>query len=129
MTTWCGPEKELDTREWIGVDLDGTLIEDTGWKGAEHFGRPIRKMMERVHRWLGEGRRVKIFTARANPIIDIEGERYSDRMFHLRKWIMENFGQELEITYEKDLWMTELWDDRCVQVVINTGERADGRAG
>lgn len=26
---------------WIGVDLDGTLAEYTGWKGVEHIGEPI----------------------------------------------------------------------------------------
>jgi hypothetical protein len=28
----------------------------------------------------------------------------------------------LEVTNVKDLHMVELWDDRCVQVVSNTGE-------
>jgi hypothetical protein len=30
------------------------------------------------------------------------------------------------VTREKDFAMIELWDDRAVQVVTNTGERADG---
>jgi hypothetical protein len=119
---------DVDTTEWIGVDLDGTLIEDTGWKGADHFGRIIQPMLDRVNRWLDQGRKVKIMTARANPLVDEEDESYADRMFYLNKWMMETFGEranEIEITYEKDLFMIELWDDRCVQVELNTGRRVD----
>ena len=32
-------------------------------------------------------------------------------------------GQVLPVTNVKDLAMAELWDDRCIQVVANTGER------
>ena len=113
---------------WIGVDLDGTLIKDTGWKGGSHFGTPIPAMIERVEKWVDDGIRVKIMTARANPLVDTEEESYSDRMFCLRKWIVETFAERadsIEITYEKDLYMVELWDDRCVQVELNTGRRVD----
>jgi len=127
--TLLNKKRDHDDRPWIGVDFDGTIVEDTGWKGSRHIGKPIPKMMNRVRDWLREGKRVKIFKARANPMIDTEGERYIDRMFYLRKWLFDNFGQEIEITYEKDLYMIELWDDRCVQVVLNTGERVDGRDG
>ena len=30
------------------------------------------------------------------------------------------------MTHEKDFRMIQLWDDRCVQVIPNTGLRADG---
>jgi len=33
----------------------------------------------------------------------------------------------VEITHAKDHKMIELWDDRVVQVIPNTGERADGK--
>jgi hypothetical protein len=35
----------------------------------------------------------------------------------------------LPVTNCKDLNMVELWDDRAVQVVPNTGQRADGQDG
>lgn len=40
---------------WLGVDLDGTLAEYTGWKGASHIGAPIKPMQIRVLRWLAAG--------------------------------------------------------------------------
>lgn len=49
---------------WIGVDLDGTLAMYDGFKGPEHIGDPVPKMLERVKKWLAEGREVRIFTAR-----------------------------------------------------------------
>jgi len=41
---------------WIGVDLDGTLAHYEGFKGAQHIGEPISPMVERVKRWLAEGK-------------------------------------------------------------------------
>jgi hypothetical protein len=105
---------------WIGVDLDGTLAEYDGWKGAGHIGAPIPLMVDRVKRWLAEGRLVKIFTARvwdAEPVI---AKTISD-------WCEKHIGQRLEVTCTKDYGMVELWDDRAVQVVPNTGVRADGQ--
>lgn len=103
---------------WIGVDLDGTLAEyNYHWKGPEHIGAPIPAMVERVKKWMSEGKQVKIFTARASdpnaiPIIE--------------KWLEENGIGGLEITNVKDYTMEELWDDRVIQVIPNTGEPIDG---
>ena len=97
---------------WIGVDLDGTLAEYTGWKGPDHIGPPVPKMMARVRQWLSEGKRVKIFTARVcDP----------DNMPHVREWLVSHGLGHLEVTNVKDFAMYELWDDRCVQVIPNTG--------
>lgn len=98
---------------WIGVDLDGTLAHYDGWKGIEHIGPPIPAMMERLKRWLSEGRRVKIFTARVSE---------PEAMIHVRAWLHQHEIGHLEITNVKDFGMLELWDDRCVQVRPNTGE-------
>ena len=54
------------TNGWIGVDLDGTLAYYDQWRGALHIGEPIPVMLERVKRWLDEGKDVRIFTARVN---------------------------------------------------------------
>lgn len=108
------------TKGWIGVDLDGTLAHYEGWRGEEHIGKPVPAMLDRVKRWLAEGRYdVKIFTARVST---------TDVMEHLtvsraiKAWCREHIGVELEITHKKDYAMVELWDDRCVQVIPNTGE-------
>jgi hypothetical protein len=100
---------------WIGVDLDGTLAHYDRWRGAEHIGRPVRRMRIRVVDWLAAGRDVRIFTARKE-------ESYPA----IRAWCRRHLGRELPITNQKDYGMVELWDDRAVQVIPNTGRRADG---
>ena len=102
---------------WIGVDLDGTLAEYHGWKGPEHVGAPIPLMLDRVKAWLREGREVRIFTARA---------AIKDQIAPVERWLEKHGIGGLTVTNEKDLGMIELWDDRAVQVIPNTGRRADG---
>ncbi len=103
---------------WIGVDLDGTLAHYGDWKGIEHIGMPVPKMMERVRKWLSEGKKVKIFTARAS--------RGEAGIKPVRAWLKKAGLPELEVTNEKDFGMLELWDDRCRQVIPNTGRLAAG---
>ena len=107
-----------DKKGWIGVDLDGTLAFYDGWKGAEHVGPPVPKMLERVKAWLAEGREVRIFTARM-----FQHGFGNDALTPIQRWCEEHVGQVLEVTCVKDFSMLELWDDRCVQVIANTGER------
>jgi hypothetical protein len=113
---------------WIGVDFDGTLAHYEGWNGGD-LGKPIAKMVERVKRWLSEGRTVKIFTARVgtsgliNEIGTIDGIDFAtEQRLKIQQWCKEHLGHELEVTATKDFAMIELWDDRAVQVAANTGE-------
>ena len=103
---------------WIGVDLDGTLAEYGGWKGPDSIGKPIPAMLARVKQWLADGREVRIFTARAELKHQIQ---------FVERWCAEHVGQVLPVTNVKDFAMIELWDDRAVQVEINTGRRMDGQ--
>jgi hypothetical protein len=104
---------------WIGVDLDGTLAEYHGW-GDGSIGKPVTRMINRVNDWLAEGRTVKIFTARVGP--QPSNTELGRMIYKIRDWL-ENVGlpRDLEITATKDFGMIELWDDRCIQVVPNTG--------
>ena len=119
-------------RGWIGVDLDGTLAEYHGWVHELHIGAPIPLMVKRVKAWLAEGRDVRIFTARVATSPDGK-QREDDRsrssvpliVKAIDKWCFEHLGRALPVTNIKDFGMIELWDDRCVQVVRNTGDRAD----
>jgi hypothetical protein len=97
---------------WIGVDLDGTLAFYDGWKGAENIGEPIPLMLERVKNWLAEGKNVKIFTARACK---------PEQIPPIKEWLEKHGIGNLEVTNAKDLNMVELWDDRCIRVIPNTG--------
>lgn len=84
-------------------------------------------MALRVRNWLAEGRTVKIFTARVS---DNAGKR-TVPVELVRRVIQDytenHFGVRLEVVCEKDFAMVELWDDRAVQVIPNTGERVDGK--
>jgi hypothetical protein len=108
-----------DDREWIGVDLDGTIALYDGWKGPTHIGPPIPKMVARVKRWISENRRVKIFTARVST--NNLHERY-EIIGAIGDWLQSIGLPRLEVTCVKDYGMLELWDDRAVQVIANTGE-------
>lgn len=105
---------------WIGVDLDGTLAKDTGWKGADHIGEPIPAMVDRVKGWLADGKEVRILTARVsdNP----------DAADPIKKWCKKHLGQELDVTCEKDPELEELWDDKAVGVEHNKGTKAESIA-
>lgn len=109
---------------WIGVDLDGTLAEYNGWKGKDHIGEPIPKMAERVKNWLKNGVDVRIFTARVAG--DREGNSVEATKTLIENWCIKHIGTVLPITNVKDFGMVELWDDRAIQVIPNTGKRADG---
>lgn len=106
---------------WIGVDLDGTLAFYDGWKGPEHIGLPIPLMERRVDGWLTEGKDVRILTARVTPDKP-DAIRCREA---IEKWLQLHFDRVLPITHAKDPAMLELWDDRAVQVVPNSGCRAD----
>lgn len=102
---------------WIGVDLDGTLAHYDGWKGPEHIGEPIPAMMQRVKAWLATGQQVRIYTARACV---------QDQVAPVAAWLEKHGLGGLQITNSKTYEMIECWDDRAVQVIPNTGLRADG---
>jgi hypothetical protein len=109
---------------WIGVDLDGTLAYYDLWRGPYHIGEPIPVMLERVKRWLSEGCDVRIFTARVSATI-VEGEIHHDVNVverHIQLWCEKHLGRALPVTCAKDFDMIELWDDRCIQVIPNTGK-------
>jgi hypothetical protein len=105
---------------WIGVDLDGTLAHYDEWSSITSIGDPVPSMVQRVKAWLAQGITVKIFTARVAFPSDSEFTETQTR--YIQDWCKKHIGQELEITCMKDFAMLELWDDRCVQVLMNTGQ-------
>lgn len=100
---------------WIGVDLDGTLAFHAGGMG---IGAPIALMLERVKLWISQGKTVKIMTARASV---------PELIPEVAAWLEKHGIGGLAITNIKDFGMIELWDDRAIQIVPNTGIRADGK--
>lgn len=102
---------------WIGVDLDGTLAHYDRWRGHLHIGEPIKPMIDRVKNWLNHGIEVRIFTAR------ISGEAAEAKEVEqaIHDWLAKQGLPMLRVTCMKDYAMLELWDDRAVQVHMNTG--------
>ena len=114
-------------REWIGVDFDGTLaVSGTKvWNGP--LGEPIPLMVDRVKGWIAEGIEVRIFTARVAPY-NKDGSKQSvaglsEIRTRLSVWCLKNVGMWLDITCEKDHNVIEIWDDKVVGVIRDTGIR------
>lgn len=106
-------------KQWVGVDLDGTLAEQLEWDGPEDWriGPPIPKMVALVKKMLRAGVDVRIFTARAG------GPHTNERHLALiEDWCIKHIGRALPITATKNYMMTTLYDDRAIRVEHNTGE-------
>lgn len=119
---------------WIGVDLDGTLAHYTGWIEESHIGSPIEPMAARVRHWITQGKNIRIVTARVaacqrvNPGGVVDDQSFANRQRAIiEKWCLTHLGSTLPVTASKDMDMLELWDDRAIQVILNTGIRADGQ--
>ncbi len=130
---------------WIGVDFDGTLAMFHDWVGWNVFGVPIPRMVERIQGWLGENKEVRIVTARiglpkyhrrgkpvyaSSPIVGNKRCRVTEQTYTdddmqtaIQNWCEERVqrGWRPIVQCYKDGAMDELWDDRAVQVVVNTG--------
>lgn len=106
---------------WIGVDFDGTLAyqDDDKDYDPEQVGEPIKPMLDRVKAWVKSGKKVKIFTARADDEVAVNA---------IKSWLKKHDPNDeydlsdLEVTNLKDCAMTELWDDKAVAVEKNTGK-------
>lgn len=109
---------QTSQEEIILVDLDGTLAFYDHWRGKEHIGEPIPEMLNRVKQMISEGKTIRIFTARAE---------HDDYIPFIRTWL-EKYGLGgLAITNQKDMNCTEIYDDKAVQIITNTGKRIDGK--
>jgi methionine synthase I (cobalamin-dependent) len=117
----------LKDNGWIGVDLDGTLAQYETWVDAEHIGAPVPAMVGRVKNMLMMGHHVKLMSARAssNGTItrDLEAAKFR---VAAHAWMIDHLGIALPVTSEKNFAMIELWDDRAVQVMPNTGLPVNG---
>lgn len=100
------------------VDLDGTLAKYTEFKGHEHIGEPVPAMLDRVKKWLAEGQKVVIFTARAHDPAAIPP---------IKAWLKKHLGQELPVTNIKRPEFQRIYDDRAEKVEKNTGRILSSR--
>lgn len=100
------------SRPWIGVDLDGTLVSHDDFVSDDVVGKPIPSMLARIRAWIVQGITVRIMTARAP----------CPRAYRaIQQWALDHGLPALEVTDTKDFAMMELWDDRAVTVLRNHG--------
>lgn len=111
----------LSDEPWIGVDLDATLAHYDDWRGIDHIGPPIEAMQTRVLQWLSEGKHVRILTARVGPQRHDVPHTIEEITHHIEQWCLQHLGQVLPVTCQKDYNMESFYDDRCIQVLPNTG--------
>jgi hypothetical protein len=97
----------------IAVDLDGTLAEYQDWHGPSVIGKPVPLMVDRVKKWLAQGKKVVIFTARVN-----EGPK---ALKHIKAWLKHVGLPNLEVTNIKTHDLDEIWDDKAITIQTNTG--------
>lgn len=104
----------------IGIDLDRTLAVYHDWQ--DEIGPPIPAMVERAKRFLDEGKEVVIFTAR----VAVEEGFSKEQVLHQHKlisaWTKKHLGVSLRATALKSRHLIQIFDDRAVGVVPNTGK-------
>lgn len=108
----------------ILVDLDCTLAYYEGWTSAYNIGAPIPPMVKRVKALLKKGKEVKIFTARVSeegPYGLRSKNELEKTKEAIRKWCKVHLGRELEITNKKTFHTVQIIDDRCLQIIPNSG--------
>jgi len=115
------------SKQYIAVDLDRTLAHHTSDNGITTIGNPVEKMLFRVKKWINEGKKVKILTARAAPHVGDSPSVRKNQIAMIHDWLVENGLPRLEVTCIKDKYMKELWDDRAISVAPNTGKQIGGR--
>lgn len=101
------------------VDFDGTLVKHTKYEGPDSIGEPIEPMVERVKGWLEKGQQVRIFTARVSEQNGPEDALLNE--VAIKSWCLEHLGKYLPVTNKKSYDTIEIWDDRAVGLVTNTG--------
>jgi len=108
----------LDSEDdgWLGVNLDGTLAQYSKW--TLDIGEPVPKMVQRVKRWLADGKEVRVVTARGT--FGSMNERCV-QIVKIYDWLKEHVGDSIEVTDKKDCLMIRLYDDRATQVEANEG--------
>jgi len=102
---------------WI---FDGTLAEAEDPYDPRRIGKPIPRMINLVKKYLKQGKKVVILTARLNTKVHTpEQLNYTRRLIgaYTKKFV----GQRLPSTAEKHHAMALIYDDRAVQVEHNTG--------
>lgn len=112
------------------VDFDKTLAYyESKWK-ARKVGPAIPEMVDQVKKWLAQGDKVTIFTARISQLYDPDEARINDvaaQIDMIRTFCKENGLPELPITAVKKKEFTHFYDDKAFHVIPNKGRIIEGQ--
>lgn len=120
-----GPEEK---KKWgtILLDIDGTVTDHNNTVSVHEdmssLGYPVDRMVKEVRKLLNAGEDVRIFTARTS----YTGPGRAKMIEAIDNLCRELFGQTMPIQQSKDLWTKAIIDDVAVQIIPDTGKRADG---
>ena len=118
---FCGSKHTIPESSVIAVDLDGTLAEQESPYDPTRIGKPIPAMVNRVIKWLRQGKKIVILTARLNSQTHTKRQLLFTRKL-IEHWTKKYLGKALPCTAEKHASMAVIYDDRAVQVKRNTGK-------
>lgn len=110
--------KNIHPSNYVGVDLDGTQAYYDTWKGLEHIGEPIPRMVAYVKYLLENNIKVVHFTARVATNDQAKLNRAKEA---IDAWSQRVYGQALPVTAIKDKNMVLYYDDKAYNVVLNEG--------
>lgn len=111
---------KLEKGDEVATDFDATLATYDGPAGGPlALGDPIEKHVDRVKGWLKDGIHVEVFTAKIN-VDDPELRMLITLAIHA--WCKKHLGVVLAVTDRKKGTWKQIWDDRTVRVVSNTGK-------
>jgi len=113
-------KKFMKKGAWVGFDLDGTLANDGNWISGYHIGEPIKPMFDIMKEYIDQGIEVRIMTARVSS----SDKEYTEKVTKIiQSFVEKNAGiKDIPVTCRKDFGMILLYDDRCRQVIPNTGK-------
>ena len=110
--------KDVKGKEYVGVDLDGTQAYYDGWKGLEHIGEPIPRMVAYVKFLIANNIPVAHFTAR---VASIDENKVLIAKKAIDDWSLKVYGKALPVTAIKDKYMVAYYDDKAYNVKLNKG--------
>lgn len=103
------------------VDFDGVLAKFDKWRGPEHLGEPVPEMVSKVKKWVSEGSRVVIYTARMTPGVEFgQINNIEKTKSAIENWCYDHIGYVLPITNIKS-YADVYYDDKCSRIIPNTG--------
>lgn len=104
----------------VACDLDGTLAIYKGERDHMFIGEPIKCMVDAIKVIRECNGEVWIFTARLS---DPQTHDVAKKV--IEDWLKKHDIQVDGITCVKQKFFSEIWDDRAIQIITNTGKVAN----